>query len=284
MGATTVAAVWALGEVWLKVPQTIRVLLQGRPPEWIAGKDVILRLLQDLGEDGGSYCALEYGGSALPYLRMSDRMTLCNMAVEGGCKSAMVPPDEVTEEYVRGRAKREYSGFQPDASAVYHQVREYELSSMSPLVSCPFSPSNVKTAAELAKDNIPVDQVFIGSCTNGSLDDLRMAHRVLRGRRVHDRVRMIVIPATQLVFLQAQKEGILEDLAEAGAFVSSSTCGPCLGGHLGVLGEGETAVTTTSRNFVGRMGAHSSRSYLANPAVAAASAVLGRIADPREVC
>jgi 3-isopropylmalate/(R)-2-methylmalate dehydratase large subunit len=283
MGATSVAAAWALGEMWLKVPDTIQVRFEGKLPEWVVGKDLILQIIQDLGMDGGSYTVLEFTGPGMANLQMSDRFTLCNMALEAGCKSAIVPPDEITEAYVQPRAKRPYRVFRSDPDAVYKRVMNYDLSRFVPLVACPFSPANVRSVEELSAENIAVDQVFIGSCTNGSLDDLRMAHRLFKGRRVHPRVRLIVIPATQLVYLAAMREGILQDLAEAGASISSSTCGPCLGGHLGVLGEGEVAVSTTSRNFKGRMGASSSHSYLSNPAVAAASAILGRIADPREV-
>jgi 3-isopropylmalate/(R)-2-methylmalate dehydratase large subunit len=283
MGATSVAAAWALGEMWLKVPDTIQVLFHGNLPEWVVGKDLILKVIQDLGMDGGSYTALEFSGNGMSSLQMSDRFTLCNMALEAGCKTAIVPPDAITERYVQTRAKRKYQIFQSDPDAVYQRTLEYDLSRFDPLVACPFSPDNVRPANELARERIKVDQVFIGSCTNGSIDDLRMAHKVMKGRQVHSNVRLIVIPATQLVYLTALREGILEDLAEAGASISSSTCGPCLGGHLGVLGDAEVAVSTTSRNFSGRMGAKSSRTYLANPAVAAASAILGRVADPREI-
>ena len=283
MGATSVAATWALGEMWLRVPETIRVNFQGSLPPWVVGKDLILQITKDLGMDGGAYTALEFGGKGAGALRMSDRFTLCNMAVEAGCKSAMFPPDSVTEEYLRSRAKRPYNVYLPDPDATYKARLDYDLTTFEPLVACPFSPDNVRDAKSLACENIAVDQVFIGSCTNGSIDDMRIAHQILKGRKVHPRVRLIVIPATQLVYLTAMREGILENFAEAGAAISTSTCGPCLGGHFGVLAENEVAVTTTSRNFTGRMGAASSRSYLANPAVAAASAVLGRIADPREL-
>lgn len=283
MGATSVASAWALGETWLKVPETILILYNGVPSKWVVGKDLILRFLQDSGVYGGNYTALEFGGTAMPHLKISDRMTLCNMAVEAGCKNGIVPFDEITEEYVRPRARRPYTPIQPDPDASYKQIYEYNVSSLGPLVACPHSPSNVRPAEELAKRNIRVDQVMIGSCTNGSIDDLRMAHRLLKGNKVHPAVRMIIIPATQLVYLQALREGLMDDFVEAGAVVSTSTCGPCLGGHMGVLGEGEVALTTTSRNFAGRMGAQSSQSYLANPAVAAATAILGRIADPSEL-
>lgn len=283
MGATSVASAWALGETWLKVPETIRVLYNGVPSKWVVGKDLILRFLQDSGVYGGNYMALEFGGTGMPQLKISDRMTLCNMAVEAGCKNGIVPFDEITEEYVRPRAQRPYTPIQPDPDASYKQIYEYDVSSLGPLVACPHSPSNVRPVEELAKRNIRVDQVMIGSCTNGSIDDLRMAHRLLKGNKVHPAVRMIIIPATQLVYLQALREGLMDDFVEAGAVVSTSTCGPCLGGHMGVLGEGEVALTTTSRNFESRMGAQSSQSYLANPAVAAATAILGRIADPSEL-
>jgi 3-isopropylmalate/(R)-2-methylmalate dehydratase large subunit len=283
MGATSIGVVWALGETWLKVPESIKVLYNGKPPEWIVGKDLILKLIQDLGVDGGNYTALEFGGTAMPYLKMSDRMTLCNMAVEAGCKSGVVPPDEVTEEYVAVRAKRAYNIVKPDPDATYKRIIEFDVSEMSPLVACPYLPSNVKPAQELAKENIRINQVMIGSCTNGSIDDMRMAHQILKGHTVHPDVRLIVIPATQIVYLQAMREGILDDFVSAGAVVSTSTCGPCLGGHMGVLGDDEVSLATTSRNFAGRMGAQTSKSYLANPAVAAATAILGRVADPREI-
>lgn len=281
LGSTDVAMAWALGEVWLKVPPTLRVDLVGAMPRWVSAKDVILHLIGSIGVEGALYRAIEFGGEGLGQIDMDGRFTLCNMAVEAGAKAGMVPPDGITLEYLGPRAKRPLSPILPDEDAEYERRLVVDLSGLEPLVACPHLPSNVRPVSELR--GIRIDQVVIGSCTNGRLSDLRAAAEVLRGKRVAPWVRLIVIPATQGIYLSALREGLLEVFLDAGAAVSTPTCGPCLGGHMGVLAEGERAVSTTNRNFVGRMGHPSSEVYLAGPAVAAASAVEGFIADPREV-
>lgn len=283
VGSTDMAAAMALGEIWLRVPESLKVVFSGRPQRYVYGKDLVLRLLKEVGVDGARYMAIEYSGDTMKYLQMSDRFSLCNMAVEAGGKSGIVAVDEVTEKYLEGRAKRPYKIYRSDPDARYARALEIDVSKLEPQVACPFSPDNVRSVDELVKEKIKVDQVFIGSCTNGTIEDMRIAASVLRGRKAADNVRLIVIPATASVHLQSVKEGLAEIFIEAGAAFSTSTCGPCLGGHMGVLGAGERAITTTSRNFRGRMGHVSAEAYLANPAVAAASAVLGRIADPREL-
>lgn len=281
LGSTDVAMAWALGEVWLKVPATLRVDLVGAMPRWVSAKDVVLHLIGSIGVEGALYRAIEFGGEGMSQVDMDGRFTLCNMAVEAGAKAGMVPPDVTTLEYLRSRAKRPFSPVLPDEDAEYERRLTIDLSRLEPLVACPHLPSNVRPVSELK--GVRIDQVVIGSCTNGRLSDLRVAAEVLRGRRVAPWVRLIVIPATQEIYLAALREGLLEVFLEAGAAVSTPTCGPCLGGHMGVLAAGERAVSTTNRNFVGRMGHPSSEVYLASPAVAAASAVEGFIADPREV-
>jgi len=281
MGSTDIAVAMAMGEIWMKVPPTIRVNLRGAFPRWVGGKDVILRLIGDMGVDGALYQALEFGGEAAGRLNMDNRLTVSNMAIEAGGKAGLFEVDETTLDYVRPRAEREYTVYEADRGASYTRIIEYDVADMEMQVAFPHLPSNVRPLSRA--DKLPIDQVVIGSCTNGRLSDLRMAAEILRGRKVAPYVRCIVIPGTQTIYLDALREGLMETFIEAGAAVSTPTCGPCLGGHMGILAAGERCVSTTNRNFVGRMGSPQSEVYLAGPAVAAASAVLGRIGGPEEV-
>ena len=281
VGSTDLAAVMATGELWFKVPPTIRVIFKGRLSPWVSGKDLILYTIGKLGVDGARYAALEFAGPVIEGLGMDARFTISNMAIEAGAKAGLIAPDAVTAQYLEGRASRPYEVIIGDADAPVLQEFCWDADEMEPQVSAPFSPANARPVSQEAGTEI--DQVVIGSCTNGRIDDLRQAAALLKGRKVHPRVRLIVIPATQAIYLQAMREGLLETFAEAEAAISTPTCGPCLGGHMGILAEGEVAVATTNRNFTGRMGHPRSRVYLAGPAVAAASAVAGVIAHPREL-
>lgn len=281
MGSTDIAAAMATGEIWMKVPPTIKLVYNGHLRPWVSGKDLILHTIGDIGVDGALYAALEFTGEAVGELSMDGRFTMANMAIEAGAKAGIFQVDDRTIEYVSPRASRPYKVYHSDPDASYDRVIEYDASGIDPLVACPHIPSNVRPAKELSA--IGVDQSVIGSCTNGRIEDLRVAARILRGRQVHPNVRCIIIPGTQEVYRQALREGLIETFIEAGAVVSTPTCGPCLGGHMGVLAAGERAISTTNRNFVGRMGSPKSEVYLAGPAVAAASAVVGRIATPEEV-
>lgn len=281
VGSTDLAAAMATGELWFKVPPTIRVNFQGKLSPWVGGKDLILFTIGKLGVDGARYSALEFGGPVIEGMSMDGRFTIANMAIEAGAKVGLIPPDGITEAYLKGRAKRPYQIIRGDEDAEYLSSYTWEVSELEPQVAAPFSPANVSPVSRLA--GTPLDQVVIGSCTNGRMEDLRLAARILKGRKVHPKVRLLVFPATQAIYLQALKEGLLEIFVAAEAAVSTPTCGPCLGGHMGILAEGETALATTNRNFVGRMGHPQSRVYLANPAVAAASAVAGCIAHPGEI-
>jgi len=281
VGSTDLAAAMALGETWLKVPESIKFIYSGELPQWVGGKDLILFTIGKIGVDGALYKAMEFCGPAIEKLNMDGRFTMANMAVEAGAKNGIIAPDNTTWEYVQGRAKRGYSFQESDPKAKYAEVYEFDVSSLSPQVALPHLPENVKPVEEVS--GITVDQAVIGSCTNGRISDLREAASVLKGRTVNPNVRLLVIPGTQDIYLQAMKEGLIETFIAAGAAVSTPTCGPCLGGHMGILAAGERAIATTNRNFVGRMGHPESEVYLANPAVAAASAILGRIAHPREV-
>ncbi|MCL5022620.1 MAG: 3-isopropylmalate dehydratase large subunit [Nitrospirae bacterium] len=282
VGSTDVAAAMATGECWFKVPESMKFIYYGTRNKWVGGKDLILHTIGDIGVDGALYRAMEFDGEAIRNLPMYGRLTMCNMAIEAGGKSGIVVPDAVTEAYARGRAKRPYTSYGSDPDARYVEIREYDCATIPLTVSCPHLPSNTKPAAELA--DVAIDQVVVGSCTNGRLEDLREAAAVIRGKKVNPNVRMIVIPATQQIYRDAMKEGLLEIFIDAEAVVSTPTCGPCLGGYMGILAKGEKALATTNRNFIGRMGHPGSEVYLSNPAVAAASAVLGRIAVPEEVC
>jgi len=281
VGSTDLAAAMATGECWFKVPESMKFIYYGKLNKWVGGKDLILHTIGDIGVDGALYRAMEFEGETIRALPMHARLTMCNMAIEAGGKSGIIVPDAITEQYVRNRAKRRYKFYSSDKDAKYVEVREYNCAKIPLTVSCPHIPSNTKPAVELFE--VAIDQVVIGSCTNGRIEDLREAAEVIKGKKVNPNVRMIVIPATQKVYLQAIKEGLVEIFINAGAVVSTPTCGPCLGGHMGILAKGERAIATTNRNFVGRMGHPESEVYLSNPAVAAASAVLGRIGTPEEV-
>jgi 3-isopropylmalate/(R)-2-methylmalate dehydratase large subunit len=281
VGSTDVAAAMATGECWFKVPESIKYIYYGKLNKWVGGKDLILHTIGDIGVDGALYRAMEFAGETIQNLPIHGRLTMCNMAIEAGGKSGIIVPDKITKSYVKKRAKKVPYFYKSDKKAKYVDIREYDCSKIPLTVSCPHLPSNTRPAAELFEVNI--DQVFIGSCTNGRLEDLREAAMVIKGRKVNPNVRMIVIPATQKIYRQAMKEKLLDIFIEAEAAVSTPTCGPCLGGHMGILAKGERALATTNRNFIGRMGHPESEVYLSNPAVAAASAVLGRIGVPEEL-
>ncbi len=281
VGSTDLAAAMLTGEVWFKVPESIRFVLSGKLNPWVSGKDLILYIIGRIGVDGALYKAMEFTGDTIASLTMADRFTIANMAIEAGGKNGIFLPDEVTEAYVKPRAKRPYAFYTSDADAVYAQTMEIDVSQIEPQVAFPHLPSNTKGISEVG--DVPIDQVVIGSCTNGRIEDLRIAATVLKGRQADPRVRLIVIPATQEIYRTAMKEGLFDIFLDAHAAISTPTCGPCLGGHMGILAAGERALATTNRNFVGRMGHPRSEVYLSNPAVAAASAVLGRIAGPDEL-
>jgi 3-isopropylmalate/(R)-2-methylmalate dehydratase large subunit len=281
VGSTDVAAGFALGEVWLRVPPSIKVVLEGKLKGWASAKDVVLTMIGELGVDGAVYRSLEFAGSGLSGLGMSDRLTIANMAIEAGAKTGVLPADRVTEEYLKGRVSRKWRAESPDEGAHYERTLKLDLSAIEPVVAKPALPENVAPARDLR--DVKIDQALIGACTNGRLEDLRVAAKVLAGRRVHPSVRVIVLPGSQRVYKQALREGIIGVLIDAQCAVSTPTCGACVGGHMGVLAKGEVCVSTTNRNFVGRMGHPESKVYLAGPAVAAASAVLGRIGTPEEV-
>lgn len=281
VGSTDLAACWATGQIWLRVPESVKFVFYGSPQRWVGGKDLILFVIGQIGTEGARYQAMEFEGEAIRALPMDHRFTMANMAIEAGAKNGIIAPDEITLSYVKEKGVSDYKVYSSDPDASYREIYEFDASKIEPLVACPPSPANVRPVRELS--HVEIDQVVIGSCTNGRLQDLREAAQVLQGKKVAPWVRLIVIPATQRVYLQAVREGLIEIFVEAGAAVSTPTCGPCLGGHMGVLAEGERAIATTNRNFIGRMGHPRSEVYLSNPAVAAASAILGRIAHPEEV-
>lgn len=281
VGSTDLGCAMALGETWFKVPETIKFVYSGKMPKWVSGKDLILYTIGKIGVDGALYCSMEFTGEAIREMEMAGRFTMCNMAIEAGGKNGIIETDDITMEYIKGRLKRDYKIYKSDADAVYKDVIEIDVSKLEPIVSFPHLPENAKPISQAT--HVKIDQSVIGSCTNGRIEDLRIAAEILKGRKVHPDVRLIVIPATQEIFMQSIKEGLTEIFVEAGGAVSTPTCGPCLGGHMGVLAEGERAVATTNRNFVGRMGHTKSEVYLANPAIAAASAVLGRLGSPEEL-
>ena len=278
MGSTDIATAMATGDIWIKVPPTMRLVYHGSLGEWVGGKDLILHTIGDIGVDGALYSVMEFVGEAVDELPMDGRFTMANMAIEAGAKAGIFRVDDKTQLYVKSRARRPFTAYEPDSDAEYSQVIEYDVSTMEPQVSLPHSPANAKPVSQVGE--IEIDQAVIGSCTNGRLEDLRLAARILKGRKVHPRVRCIVIPGTQQVYLDALSAGLIEAFVRAGAAVSTPTCGPCLGGYMGVLADGERSISTTNRNFVGRMGSPKSEVYLANPAVAAASAIAGKIASP----
>jgi 3-isopropylmalate/(R)-2-methylmalate dehydratase large subunit len=281
MGSTDIAVAMATGEIWMKVPSTIKFVYNGKPGKWVGGKDLILYTIGDIGVDGALYSAMEFTGSAINALSMDGRFTMANMAIEAGAKAGLFHVDDKTIAYVKERATRPYEVYQSDGDAEYEKVIEYDVSALEPQVALPHLPSNSKPVS--AVGDIKIDQVVIGSCTNGRLDDLRNAAALLKDKQVHSDLRCIVIPGTQQVYLDALHEGLIETFVKAGAAVSTPTCGPCLGGYMGVLAAGERCLSTTNRNFVGRMGSPQSEVYLANPSVAAASALLGRIGSPEEI-
>ena len=284
VGSTDMAAGMATGQAWFKVPSAIRFKLIGKPSKWVSGKDVILHIIGMIGVDGALYKSMEFVGEGIANLSMDDRFTIANMAIEAGGRNGIFPVDELTKAYLKEHTTRSYEIFEADEDAVYDEEYTIDLSTLRPTVSFPHLPENTHTIDEIHEmDDILIDQVVIGSCTNGRLDDLRIAAEVLKGRHIKKGMRCIVIPATQKIYMQAMEEGLLKTFIEAGAVVSTPTCGPCLGGYMGILAEGERCVSTTNRNFVGRMGHVNSEIYLASPAVAAASAITGKISCPCEL-
>lgn len=281
VGSTDLAAAMITGELWFKVPSSVKFVYSGRPGRWVCGKDLILFTIGQIGVDGALYDSMEFTGEMVDNLPMDDRFTMSNMAIEAGAKSGIFAADDNTLEYIKGRSEREYEILASDPDSQYRKVYSFKVDNIEPQVALPHLPSKSKSVRDCS--DIPIDQAVIGSCTNGRITDLRVAAKILKGKKVHANVRLIVIPATQKIYLQALKEGLLEIFVEAEAVVSTPTCGPCLGGHMGVLAEGERAISTTNRNFVGRMGHPKSEVYLSSPAVAAASAILGRIAHPEDV-
>lgn len=301
VGSTDLAVAWMTGHVWLRVPETMKFIFNGKIPRWLGGKDLILYTIGDIGVEGALYKAMEFSGPVIHGLPMDDRLAMCNMAIEAGGKSGIIEPDEITLDYVQqtqnspdksgsryGREKLKTQNYKAklknlksDEDAVYAQVKAYDVSKWEPVVACPHLPSNIKPVSKVGR--VKIDQVVIGSCTNGRISDLRIAAKIIKGKKVHPHLRLVVIPATQAIYLQAMKEGLLEIFVKAGGVVSTPTCGPCLGGHMGILAEGEACLATTNRNFMGRMGDKNSFVYLANPAVAAATAIAGRIVHPEEV-
>ena len=281
VGSTDMACGMVTGQTWFRVPSAIKFVITGKKPEWISGKDVILHIIGMIGVDGARYKSMEFVGDGIAELTMDDRFTIANMAIEAGAKTGIFPVDELTIEYMKEHATREFKAYEADEDAEYDETYTIDLSTLRPTVAFPHLPENTKTIDEIG--DIAIDQVVIGSCTNGRISDMRIAAEVMNGRTCAPGVRVIVIPATQAVYLQMIKEGLVEIFINAGAIVSTPTCGPCLGGHMGILAHGEKSVSTTNRNFVGRMGAIDSEIYLASPAVAAASAITGKISSPEEL-
>ena len=283
VGTTDIATGMATGQLWFKVPSAIKFNLHGKLPKYVSGKDVILHIIGRIGVDGALYKSMEFTGEGVKELSMEDRFTICNMAIEAGAKNGIFPVDEAAIEYLDKHAKREYKIYEADSDAEYEEVVDVDLSAIRPTVAFPHLPGNAKTVDEIeAMDKIYIDQVVIGSCTNGRMEDLRKAAAILKGKKVADNVRVMVVPATQKIYLQCILEGILETFVEAGCAVNTPSCGPCMGGHMGVLAKGEKCVSTTNRNFVGRMGDVESLIYLASPETAAASAIAGYIANPEK--
>ena len=281
VGSTDMAAGMVTGKAWFKVPSAIRFELVGKPSKWVSGKDVILHIIGMIGVDGALYRSMEFTGEGIKNLSMDDRFTICNMAIEAGGKNGIFPVDETALQYMKEHSKREFTVYEADEDAEYDETYVIDLSRLKPTVSFPHLPSNTRTIDQVGE--VKIDQAVIGSCTNGRIDDIRAAAEILKGKKVAKGVRCIVIPATQAIYLQAMREGLLEIFIEAGAVVSTPTCGPCLGGYMGILAAGERCISTTNRNFVGRMGHVDSEVYLASPAVAAASAITGRISEPSEL-
>ena len=281
VGSTDMAAGMATGKAWFKVPAAIKFNLYNKPSEWVSGKDIILHIIGMIGVDGALYKSMEFVGEGIKYLTIDDRFTIANMAIEAGAKNGIFPVDDIAIEYMKEHSKKEYKVYEADEDAEYDEVYDIDLSTIRPTVAFPHLPENTKTIDEVGE--VKIDQVVIGSCTNGRISDLRIAAKVMEGKKIAKGMRCIIFPATQAIYLQALKEGLIETFVSAGAVVSTPTCGPCLGGHMGILAEGERAVATTNRNFVGRMGHTSSEVYLASPAVAAASALTGYISSPENI-
>jgi len=281
VGSTDLAAAFITGKAWFLVPESMKFIYKGERNRWVYGKDLILFTIGRIGVDGALYKAMEFTGPAIEQLPMSDRFTMANMAIEAGGKNGIIAPDEVTEEFVKGRAERSYTLYRSDPDAGYAKEIELDVSGIEPQVAFPFLPENTRGISDV--DEVKIDQVVIGACTNGHLEDMRIAASILKGKKVARYVRAIIIPGTRRIYMECLREGLIEAFMESGAIVSTPTCGPCLGGYMGVLAEGERCVATTNRNFVGRMGHPRSEVYLANPAVAAASAITGKISSPQEV-
>jgi len=281
MGSTDIASAMATGDIWMKVPPTIKFVYSGKLDKWVTGKDLILYTIGDIGVDGALYEAMEFSGEAIDSLSMDGRFTMSNMAIEAGAKAGVFYADGKTLDYIKSRAKRPYTVYEPDEDTGYMKTIEYDVSEIEPQVAFPHSPANTRPISKVG--DIKIDQAVIGSCTNGRLEDLQIAAKVIKGRKVHPDIRCIIIPGSQQVYMDALKEGLIEAFIKAGAVVSTPTCGPCLGGHMGILAAGERCISTTNRNFVGRMGSTESEVYLSNPAVAAASAVAGNIVSPEQV-
>ena len=281
VGSTDLGCTMASGETWFKVPTTIKVEFYGKLNKWVCAKDLILHLIGDIGVDGALYKTLEIGGEVIENMPMDGRFTICNMAIEAGAKSGIIAPDKITKKFLKGRSLREPIFYKSDEDAEYERILRYDVSKIEPTVAKPHLPENTCPISKIG--NIKIDQAVIGSCTNGRLSDLKAASEILEGKKVHPDVRLIVFPGTQEIYLEALKLGYIENIIKAGGAVSTPTCGPCLGGHCGILAKGERAISTTNRNFVGRMGHPESEVYLASPAVAAASAILGKISSPKEL-
>lgn len=281
VGSTDMGAAMAVGETWFKVPEAIKFILKGKLNSWVSGKDLILHIIGMIGVDGALYQSMEFTGEGIKNLSMDDRFTVANMAIEAGAKNGIFEVDEKTIEYMKEHSKKNYTIFKADEDAKYSKVIEIDLGTVKPTVAFPHLPENTRTIDEVG--DVAIDQVVIGSCTNGRISDMRVAAEILKKRKINPRVRTIIFPATQKIYLQAIREGLIEIFIEAGAVVSTPTCGPCLGGHMGILAKGERAVATTNRNFIGRMGHTESEVYLASPAVAAASAITGKISSPEEI-
>lgn len=281
VGSTDLACAMASGETWFMVPETIKVEFNGKLNKWVSAKDLILFLIGQIGVDGALYQALEIGGSAIETMPMDGRFTICNMAIEAGAKSGIIVPDKITEEFVKNRCQRPYTFYKSDEDAQYAKVLKYDVGQIEPQVAFPHLPENTRPISKVG--NIKIDQAIIGSCTNGRLSDLKVTVEILEGKKINENVRLIVFPGTQEIYLEAIEKGYVQTIIKAGGAVSTPTCGPCLGGHMGILAKGERAISTTNRNFVGRMGDIESEVYLSSPAIAAASAILGRIASPEEL-
>ena len=281
VGSTDLAAVMITGKIWFRVPESIKICFEGPLNRWVSGKDLILYTIGQIKVDGARYMAMEFSGTTIDALDIDSRFSMCNMAIEAGAKNGIIAPDEITLQYVKQRASRNYTIYKSDPKAHYQQIHQFKTKNIQPQVALPPLPENSKPVDEIG--DIPIDQVVIGSCTNGRISDLRQAAEILKGNKAHSHIRLIVIPATQSIYKQAMEEGLLSIFLEAGAAISTPTCGPCLGGYMGVLAAGEKALATTNRNFIGRMGHLESEVYLSNPAVAAASAITGKISHPKEI-